>query len=226
VQAELPGIFGSLEPILVSSGYLAVFGVVFIESFGVPAPGQTIIVAASVYAGAGRLNIVAVAAVAFAAAVVGDNIGYAIGRLGGRRLALRFGRYVFLTEPRLAKVEDFFARHGGKIVSVARFVDGLRQFNGVVAGIVGMPWWRFLAFNAIGAAAWVGVWSSVGYFAGDHLQQVYDEFRRYQLYLLIAAVALIVGLVARWWLRRRRRRGSRSEPATHAPGGVPASQSG
>src|SRR6266487_2433156 len=110
---------------------------------------------ASVYAGVGRLNVVLVAAVAFAAAVTGDNIGFAIGHFGGRALALRWSRYVFLTEAQLDKAEAFFNRHGAWIITVARFIEGLRQANGIIAGTTGMRWLRFLAFNALGAALWV-----------------------------------------------------------------------
>ena len=120
---ELPGVFAWLVPIPDSYGYLAVFGFLFIESFGAPVPGQTMLMAAGVFAGAGRLNVVGIAVLGFLAAVAGDNVGYLIGRFGGRRLALRFGRYIFVTEKRLAKAEDFFARHGGKIVGVARFIE-------------------------------------------------------------------------------------------------------
>ncbi len=203
---ELPGVFAWLAPILVSYGYLAVFGFLFIESFGAPVPGQTMLMAAGVFAGAGRLNVFGVAVLGFLAAVAGDNVGYLIGHFGGRRLVLRFGRYVFVTEKRLNKAEDFFRRNGGKIVGVARFVDGLRQLNGVVAGIAGMPWRRFLAFNALGAVAWVAVWTSVGYFAGGHLGAIYRGFHRYQLVVLISAVAVIVALLARWFWRRRHHR--------------------
>ena len=78
----------------------------------------------------------------------------------------RWGKYVFLTPERLDKAEAFFNRHGGKIIVIARFIEGLRQANGIIAGITGMHWLRFLAFNALGAALWVGTWVSVGYFAG------------------------------------------------------------
>ena len=111
---QLPGFLATLAPLLDHWGYLSVGFLLFIEDFGVPAPGETVLIAASVYAGAGRLNIVAVAVVGFVAAVLGDNVGYAIGRFGGRALVLRFGRYVWLTEERLARAESFFTRHGGR----------------------------------------------------------------------------------------------------------------
>src|SRR5690349_5042044 len=149
---HLPGVLHSLEPTLNHFGYLAVVGVVLIEDFGVPVPGETVLILAAVYAGAGRLNIWLVALLGFCGALLGDNIGFAIGHFGGRRLAERYGRYVFLTPERLDKASGFFDHHGGKIIVVARFVEGLRQANGIIAGTTGMQWRRFLLFNAIGAA--------------------------------------------------------------------------
>jgi membrane protein DedA with SNARE-associated domain len=202
---QLPGVLGSLAPILGHYGYLAVVGIVFIEGFGLLAPGQTILVVAGVYAGAGQLNIVLVALLGFLAATLGDNVGYLIGKVGGRRLVLRYGRYVFLTAERLEKAEKFFARHGGKIVSVARFIDGLRQVNGIVAGLAKMPWWRFLTFNAIGAALWVGLWTTLGYVAGDHIPAIYEQIKRYQTYLLIALGVVALAAIA-WWAWKRLRK--------------------
>ncbi|MFJ8491397.1 DedA family protein [Streptomyces sp. NPDC094038] len=201
----LPGPLAHLAPLLTHYGYWAVGAVVLVEDFGVPAPGETILIAAGVYAGAGELNVVAVAVIAFAAAVVGDNIGYLIGHTGGRAFVHRWGRYVFVTPERFRKAEEFFARHGGKIVVVARFVEGLRQVNGVIAGTSGMPWPRFLVFNALGAALWVGLWTSLAYVTGTHISAVYDEISRYQLYALIALGALVAALVLRHLLRRRHR---------------------
>ena len=204
--APLPGFLNSLAGPLDHFGLWAVLLFVMIEDFGIPVPGETIIIAASVYAGAGRLNVAAVAAVGFIAAVIGDNIGFAIGHFGGRTLAVRRGRYVFLTEARLDKAEGFFDRHGAWIITVARFIEGLRQANGIVAGITGMRWLRFLAFNALGAALWVGTWVSVGYLAGSHVGTIYSYITRYSYYALIAAAVVIAALIARHLLRRRRAR--------------------
>lgn len=206
MSAGLPGPLAELAPVLDRYGYLAVAGLVFVESFGVPAPAQTLLIVAALYAGSGRLNVALVAVIAFTAAVVGDNTGYWIGRVGGRRLVLRVGRYVLLTEARLARAEGFFERHGGMIVAVARFVDGLRQFNGIVAGVVRMPWWRFMAYNALGAALWSGLWSAFGYFAGRHIVAHFDQIERYQHYLL-AALGLVVLLLVGRWLWKNQRRG-------------------
>jgi membrane protein DedA with SNARE-associated domain len=200
----LPGVLGTVAPLLDHYGYLAVAGLVLVEDFGVPAPGETVLIAGAVYAGAGHLNIIAVAAIAVVAAVAGDNIGYAIGHFGGRRLVLRFGRYVFITPKRLDTAERFFTRHGGKVVTIARFVEGLRQVNGIIAGISGMPWRRFLAFNSLGAVLWVGIWAGLGYLAGNNITAIYDQIRRYRLYALLALGLVLVALVVRHLLRSRK----------------------
>ncbi len=184
---QLPGFLNALAPLLDHWGYLAVGFLPFL--------------------------IVAVGVTGFAAAVLGDNTGYAIGRFGGRTLVLRFGRYVMLTEERLSRAESFFTRHGGKIVTVARFIEVLRQANGIIAGITRMPWLRFLAFNALGAALWVGTWTTAGYLAGNHIQAIYTQANRYALYLLAAAAAAIVAQVIRHRRRRARREAASRETA-------------
>ena len=190
---DLPGVFHAISPVLDHYGYTAVGGFVLLEDFGIPVPGETILIAAAVYAGAGRLNVVVVAAIAFVAAVVGDNIGFAIGHYGGRPLALRWGHYVFVTPRRLDHAGQFFARHGGKVVVISRFVEGLRQVNGIIAGISKMPWLRrFVPYNALGAALWVGVWTTVGYAAGSHLNSLYNQLAGYEIYLGIAAGVLVL----------------------------------
>ena len=200
----LPGFLEALASPLEHYGLWAIFFLVLVEDFGIPVPGETVIIAASIYAGSGRLNVVAVGVVAFFAAVFGDNIGYGIGRFGGRRLVDRWGKYVFLTPERLDKAEEFFDRQGAKIITIARFIEGLRQANGIIAGITKMHWLRFIAYNALGAALWVGTWVSIGYFAGQHINTIYSVITRYSLYVAIAAVVLIVGLIARHVVRRRR----------------------
>ncbi len=201
----LPGVLAHLAPLLDHYGYLAVGGFITLEDFGVPVPGETILIAAAVYAGAGRLNIVAVGLIAVAAAVVGDNIGYAVGFFGGRALVLRFGKYVLLTGERLDKAERFFERYGGAVVAGARFIEGLRQANGIVAGTIRMPWPRFLAFNALGAVLWVGTWASVGYLAGNHITAIYNAVSRYSLYALIALAVVVTVLTIRAAVRAHRK---------------------
>jgi len=215
----LPGFLNSLAPTLDHYGYLAVAGFVFLEDFGVPLPGETILIAAAVYAGAGRLNPVVVGIVAVVAAVLGDNVGFAIGHFAGRAAIVRWGRYVMLTEERLARAEQFFNHHGGKVIVVARFIEGLRQANGIVAGASEMSWLRFLPFNALGAALWVGTWLAVGELAGSHIDAVYRGITRYSLIALaVVAVALLAFLVR---VVVRRRSGAPANPVTSSP---PATQ--
>jgi membrane protein DedA with SNARE-associated domain len=203
VPQHLPGVLHSLEPALDNYGYLAVAAFVTLEDFGVPVPGETILILGAVYAGTGRLNVLLVGLIGFLAAVLGDNIGFAIGHFGGRRLVERYGRYVFITPERLDKATGFFERHGGKVVVVARFIEGLRQANGIIAGITRMHWARFVMFNAIGAALWVAVWTSVGYFSGNHIDTIYNEATRYSTYLAIAAGVLLVLYIAHRVIRRK-----------------------
>ena len=204
VAPHLPGVLRDLEPTLNHYGYLAIAGLVLIEDFGVPVPGETVLILGAVYAGTGRLSIVLVALLGFLGAVVGDNIGFAIGHLGGRKLVERYGRYILLTRERLDRATAFFERHGGKIITVARFIEGLRQANGIIAGITGMHWARFLAFNALGAALWVGVWTGVGYLSGSHITPIYNAATRYSAYLAIAIGVLLVAFIGRRVWRARR----------------------
>ncbi|WP_255955119.1 DedA family protein [Streptomyces odontomachi] len=201
----LPGVLAGLAPLLDRWGYLAVGGLICAEDFGIPLPGETVLIVASVYAGAGRLNVFGVACIAWCAAVVGDNIGYLIGRTGGRRLVERFGRYVFLTPERMARAESFFTRHGGKVILAARFIEGMRQANGIIAGMAHLAWPRFLFYNALGAALWVGTWVALGYLAGQHIGSLYPAIEKSELGLLIATGVIVAALIARRVHRTRRR---------------------
>ena len=198
----------TLAPVLDHYGYLAVAGFVLLEDFGVPVPGETILILGAVYAGSGRLSIWLVGLLALLAALTGDNIGFAIGRFGGRLLVERYGRYVLLTPERLGKATGFFERRGASVIIIARFVEGLRQANGIIAGTTDMHWARFLAFNAAGALLWVAVWTSVGYFSGSHITSVYDTATRYDLYFAGGVVLVLIGyLTLRLRGRLRARRG-------------------
>jgi membrane protein DedA with SNARE-associated domain len=202
-DTHLPGVFGDMQPVLEHWGYLGVGGMLFLEDFGVPVPGEIMLIAAAIFAGAGQMNIAVVFLVGVLAAVIGDNVGFVIGHFGGRPLAERFGRYIFLTPARLDRTEAWFNQHGGKIVTVARFIDGLRQVNGLLAGIVGMHWLKFLGYNALGAALWVGTWCTLGYLAGQNIVEIYDTFERYKWYV-VAAVAVVVVIVITHRVRRGR----------------------
>jgi membrane protein DedA with SNARE-associated domain len=192
------------EPYLREYGIAAVFVVVCLEAFGVPLPGETLVIASGLLASRGDMNIVLLVGAIWLAAVLGDNIGYAIGMFGGRRLVLQHGARVGITEPRLAKVEGFFRRYGGEIVLVARFFVGLRQLNGLIAGTVAMPWPRFLLYNAVGAALWTGVWGFGAYVLGHHMSAILPWFHRFgYAAIALAALAVVVLLAIRYARARR-----------------------
>ncbi len=139
----------SIDGLITSYGYLAVFGLVAIESLGVPLPGETALIAAGTYAGTThRLSPWLIFVVASAAAIVGDNIGFWIGDKGGYRLAYRYGRRVRLDERKLKIARYLFDRHGPKVVFFGRFVSVLRTYAAFLAGTTRMAWWRFFGYNA------------------------------------------------------------------------------
>lgn len=148
----------SVMPFIQNYGYWAIFFAIYLEDFGVPLPGETVLVICALFAALGKLNLIWVGILGFSGAVLGDNTGFAIGHFGGKKLILKWGKYVFLTSKRLKKLEKYFTRRGGAVVAVSRFIQGLRQFNGIIAGISEMSWKKFLFYNIIGAALWVGLW--------------------------------------------------------------------
>lgn len=152
------------------------------------------------------MQIVLVLLTAWLAAVLGDNIGYMLGRWGGHRLLLKLG----VKSAHLAHVERFFKRYGGGIVIAARFIVILRQLNGVVAGSMEMPWWRFLAFNALGAALWVGFWGGGAFLLGEHFAQVESWFRGLVPYAVALGLFALAGLV--WYLFGTHRASTEQKP--------------
>jgi membrane protein DedA with SNARE-associated domain len=155
-----------LEPYIQQYGLYAIFAIIYLESFGAPLPGESVLIASSLLAIRGDLAVGDLFFAVWTAAVLGDSTGYAIGRFGGRPLLRRYGWLVKLTPERLEKLEELFRRRGPIIVFGARFVVVLRQLNGVVAGSVGMAWHSFVFANILGAALWAAVWSVGPYFFG------------------------------------------------------------
>src|SRR5215213_7293744 len=153
-------------------GYLLIIFGVMLESTGVPLPGETILIASGVLVQRGHFDLGYVIVFGILGAVVGDQIGYWVGREGGRPSVLRWGRYVLITPERLARAERFFARHGGKAVFLARFFSGLRVFGALVAGISRMRWGTFILYNALGGAVWATAVVLIGYFLGSSLALV------------------------------------------------------
>jgi membrane-associated protein len=201
---EDPAFVLALLKIDANTAYLGLFGLVGAESSGLPVPGETALIAAAVLASHGRVHIESVIVIAAVAAMLGDNLGYAIGRTGGRRLLERGG---FLEHHRrriLEQGEPFFARHGAKAVFLGRWVAGLRIAAAWLAGINRMPWRRFVFWNALGAVAWATSVGLLAYWLGPPAEKIFRTAG-------IAGVGLVaVGLLGFVvWRRLRRRRAAR-----------------
>jgi membrane protein DedA with SNARE-associated domain len=186
---------------LQSYGLPVLFLLVMAESSGVPVPGETALITAALLASRGHFDIAAVIVVAAVAAIIGDNIGYLLGRVGGRRVLLRWGFVAKHAEKGLPKAERFFQRHGGKTVFFARFIAGLRVFGAWVAGMTHMPWGRFLVWNAAGGICWALAFGLGTYYLGKAAVEAVARGG-----LAVFGIAVVAGLVAAgvWWWRRRR----------------------
>jgi len=174
-----------LAHLLATYGYWAVFAFVGVESMGVPLPGETMLVTAALYAGTThRLNLGLVIIAAAVGAILGDNLGFWIGRTGGYHLVRRYGRYIRLNQPRLKLGQYLFQKYGGTVVFFGRFVSVLRTWAAFLAGVNRMDWWRFLAFNVAGGALWATLYGVGSYALGE------------QIHRLSKAIAIVVGAMA------------------------------
>jgi membrane protein DedA with SNARE-associated domain len=203
----LPGFLNSLAGPLDHYGYWAIALLLLLENIGVPVvPGEFSLIAGSIFAGTGRagLNIVVVAIVAAVASFVGAEIGYLIGRFAGRELVLKFGKYVLIKPHHLDRAEAITSRYGGVVVIIARYIVGLREANGIIAGITRMRWTTFTVFNALGACVWVATWVTIGDLAGDHIDTIYKGVNRYSLYLVAGLAVLVIGYLGYRLLWKRR----------------------
>ncbi|MEJ8570273.1 DedA family protein [Microbaculum marinum] len=199
------------EGYIKAHGPITVAAVIFLESFGAPLPGESLLVVSGALAARGEISMIGLAVWAWVGAVAGDSVGYWIGRRFGRSLILRYGGRIGMTPARFEKVESVFARFGPVAVVFARFFDILRQLNGLVAGTAGMAWPRFLVLNAIGGFLWVGTWGFGAYYLADHTAGVRNLVRHLGHWqgtvlaiVLLVAVALLAGLA--WKSRSSRRR--------------------
>jgi membrane protein DedA with SNARE-associated domain len=184
---------------LESYGYLVVFLLVMLESIGVPVPGETALIGAALYAGSThKLEIWGVIAVAIAGAIIGDNIGFSIGRYGGAKLLLRHGHKIGLHEGRLKIGIWLFRRHGGKVVFWGRFVSILRTYAAFLAGTNQMAWGRFLVFNAAGAVVWATAFGVAYYVFGSALQKLSTTI---DITLGVAGVAILIAFLV--WSKRK-----------------------
>src|SRR5919108_2417209 len=179
-----------MQPLLERYGYDIVAAAVLVEGIGIPAPGQTLLIAGALEAGQGRMNIIWLLFVVAASATVGNSGGYAIGRWGGRAVLEKLK----LDATRQQHIEDIFRRRGGVVIVLGRFLDGFRQLNGIVAGLMRMPWWSFSFYNTVGALLWTGVWGLGTYYLGRDIHAVAALFHhhRWVLYGITATVLVAV----------------------------------
>jgi membrane protein DedA with SNARE-associated domain len=207
----------TLSHLIAVYGYWAVFALVALESSGIPLPGETALVSAAIYAGTmHQIDIAIVILAAASGAILGDNIGYWVGRELGFRLLLRYGRYLRLDEVRLKLGQYLFLRHGGKIVFLGRFVAVLRAFAAVLAGANRMAWRRFLVFNACGGIVWAALYGLGGYVFGR-------AAHRFAGPLGLAALALaVLALVASWRFLKHHERRLEAEALRALPGPLAA----
>jgi len=205
--SHLPALIVSVEPFVHQYGYVGVGSLLLLESVGLPVPGETTLIAATVFAGLGQLNIFTVIIVAIIACVLGDSLSFLIGSLGGKWLIDKFGKYIGLDSKKYAKAEAFFEKRGGIVVIVARFFEGLRQLNGFIAGSSSMKWHKFVYYNIIGSIIWVSSWSLIGYYGGNHISLVL----KYEAYLSIALGIFVVLWLVRYLLIKRKNQNARSK---------------
>jgi membrane-associated protein len=182
-----------------NAGYVAVAVFVGVEASGIPVPGEAALIAASVLASQGKLSIELVIAIAATAAIVGDNVGYLLGRRFGRRLMERPGRAKAGREMALARGEQLFDRHGPKAVFLGRWIALLRIWAAWLAGIAGMRWRSFLLWNALGGIGWALFFGLLGYWGGEATAELVARLG------VGAAVAVGVAALVLWVVLHRRR---------------------
>jgi membrane protein DedA with SNARE-associated domain len=195
-------IFNLLRGFFDQHGYLTVFVALLLENSGVPVPGETVLLFASFLAfNEQELHLTYIILVGIAAATIGDNIGYWVGRRGGRRLLERYQHLFRIPASTISKGERLFSTHGALTIFFARFVFGMRVIAGPLAGVLRMDWKTFGLFNFLGATLWVTVISFVGYTFGEHWEQLIKIMGRVNVF--IAIVALYGALIV--WRRYRAR---------------------
>ncbi|MBF6590624.1 MAG: VTT domain-containing protein [Ktedonobacterales bacterium] len=191
-----------LTHLITTYGYWAVLVGVAIESTGIPFPGETMLLLAAIYAGSThQLFIGFIIAAAAAGAILGDNLGFWVGREGGYRLVRRFGHLVHLNERKLKLGQYLFMRHGGKVVFFGRFVSILRTWAAFLAGTNRMTWPRFLVFNGLGGIIWATLYGLGGYLLGDNVRRIQGSVG-----IILSVAAVLALLIFFIFLRRNVRR--------------------
>jgi membrane protein DedA with SNARE-associated domain len=195
-------LFELLRGYLTHYGYWAVGAALLLENAGLPVPGETILLLASFLAySEHKLALPWIILVGVGAATLGDNLGFALGYYGGRRLLERYQKTLHIRPRAIARGEDLFARYGAATIFVARFIAGMRVVAGPLAGVLRMNWRKFLLFNFLGAMLWVSVIAGIGFLFGKHWEALVDLVQ--DANLVIAVVLLVLAAVYGW--RRRRK---------------------
>jgi membrane protein DedA with SNARE-associated domain len=200
---DIGQLIAGLENFVRHYGAFAVMLILAIEAIGAPVPGETLLIFASVLAGRGEMSLPALLVFAWIGSVIGDNLGFLIGRKLGRKTVLRFGAKVGLTNERFSKIENNYVRYGSATVSFARFFSILRQLNGIVAGILGMSWLRFVLFDAVGAALWVTVWVFLPAYFSEHLAFIVT-LAHHKIVVMSFLIAVGLILLVAYFIRRMR----------------------
>jgi membrane protein DedA with SNARE-associated domain len=191
-----------LREALVHYGYWAVAAVLLLENAGLPLPGETILLLASFLAySEHELRLPWIILVGIIATTVGGELGFALGRHGGRPLIERYRNVFSIRAETVARGERLFESYGAATVFLARFIFGMRVLASLLAGALHMPWRKFVLFNFLGAAVWVTTFSAVGYVFGAHWGRLVHDLKRFDL-----AVAIVVALAVLllWWRSQRR----------------------
>ena len=194
-----------LRSAVVHYGYWAVAGALLLENAGIPLPGETILLLASFLAYSEHdLQLSWIIVVATAVTTLGGSLGFALGYHGGRPLLERYRRLFRIQDQTLARGKRLFERYGSVTIFFARFVFGMRILAGPMAGVLRMPWRKFLIFNFLGAAVWVTAISSVGYLFGRHWGRLERALKRFD----IGVVIVVLLIAAFWWWRNRSQNGT------------------
>jgi len=195
-------LFEHLRWFFAEFGYWAVFMVLLGENTGLPVPGETVLLFASFLAySEHQLQLPIIIVFGIFAATLGDNLGYWIGNRGGRPLLERHRKLFHINRNTLRRGEHLFERHGAKTIFFARFIFGMRIIAGPLAGVLRMPWRRFLLFNFLGAVVWVSTIASVGYAFGSQRELVMEVIDRLNIAVFVIVVAALA--FAYWRFRVR-----------------------
>jgi len=190
------------EPMLAEYGLLIILASIAIEGFGIPAPGQSLLIAGALLSTRGEFDIRLLLLSAWFAASAGSALGYIIGRLGGRKLLLRLP----LSPSRLERMDAFCQRHGTLLVILSRFIDGPRQLTGIFMGSLHMPAIAFLLASSAGAVLWVGFWGLGSYYLGQHMHVIAQAFESIAPYTWIATGLLVLALCLYLFRRHNHRK--------------------